>query len=70
MIPCKDCLVFPMCLSFTKSETVLNNAVLYLAVKKCSILRDHIYHIAPDHPEGLDAEKYNDVVTYFYDFGI
>lgn len=67
-LPCKDCLIFPMCLAYVNSSLIINNAVLYIAIQKCSTLRDYIYHIAPDHPEGLDSEKYNNVVNYYFGF--
>jgi len=70
MIPCKDCLVFPICLAFIRSEVLLIaiDAVLHIAHHKCSILRNHLYYIHPDHPEGLDSEKYHRIRDYFYNF--
>jgi len=69
MIPCKDCLIFPMCLAFMGSDKLaFRDSILYIAHTKCSILRTYLYHVHPDHPEGLDLEKHRDISDYFYDF--
>lgn len=70
--PCKDCICFASCLSYISSQIVLNNAVLYIAIHRCSLLYEYIYIFYHRSNGDLEAEinkeHYTNAVNYYYDF--